>query len=95
MNVQDLDVEMGFPVTGRLPGKGDIQPGEIQQGRVATCVHMGPNSELGPAYDALSKWIKDNGYEAADLVYEVYLNDPAETPAQELRTQIVFPLKKG
>jgi len=93
MDMQDLDVEIGFPVYKRLPGKDDIKASEIPGGKAATCLHTGPYSEIAPAYNALSEWIKDNGYEVTGVAYEVYLDDPAQTPPQELRTQILFPLK--
>jgi effector-binding domain-containing protein len=93
MDMQNLDVEIGFPVSGRLPGKDDISASEIQGGKVATCLYTGPYSEIEPAYNALSQWMKDNGYEATGVAYEMYLNDPEQTAPQELQTQIVFPLK--
>lgn len=92
-DMQDLDVEIGFPVTGELPGRGNIQACEMPAGRVAACLYTGPYSEIGPAYDALSQWVEENGYHAAGVAYEVYLNDSDETPPEELQTQIVFPLK--
>ena len=93
MDMQNLDVEIGFPVSRKLSGKGEIQPGEIGGGKVATCVYTGPYSEIAPAYKALTTFIKDNGQEATGITYEMYLNDPTVTPPQELQTQIVFPLK--
>lgn len=38
------------------------------------------------------QWIKENGHTPAGVVYEFYLNDPSETPENELQTRIVFPL---
>lgn len=93
MDMQDLDVEIGLPVSRRLPGKDDIQASEIAQGKVATCLYVGPYSDIGSAYSALSEWITQNGYQATGLAYEMYLDDPTQTPPQELKTQIVFPLK--
>ena len=93
MDMQDLDVEIGFPVARPLSGRGDVQPGKIPGGTAATCLHTGPYGEIEPAYAALSAWIQDNGYEATGVAYEMYLNDPQETPPQELKTQILFPLK--
>ena len=93
MDMQALDVEIGFPVSRKLSGKGDIQAGEIPGGKVATCLYTGPYSDIEPAYNALSQWMKENGYEATGIAYEMYLNDPGQTPPQELQTQIVFPLK--
>jgi effector-binding domain-containing protein len=95
MDTQDLDVEIGFPVSKRLAGKGSIHEGEIPAGKIATCVHVGPYSDIAPAYAALSEWIEAQGYEATGLAYEMYLNDPNETPPAELMTQIAFPLQTG
>ena len=93
MDMQDLDVEFGFPVQEGVEGKNNIQAGNTPGGRVATCLCIGPYSEIEPAYNALIKWIEDNRYEATGVAYEVYLNDPAQTPSQELKTQIALMLK--
>lgn len=39
MDMQDLDAEFGFPVSRPLAGRGEIQPGEIPGGLVASCLH--------------------------------------------------------
>ena len=93
MDMQNLDVEIGIPVSRKLAGRDDIQAGEIPGGKAATCLYVGPYAEIEPAYTALSEWMKDNGYKATGVAYEMYLNDPEETPPQELQTQIAFPLK--
>ncbi|MFX1450114.1 MAG: GyrI-like domain-containing protein, partial [Promethearchaeota archaeon] len=90
---QNLDIEIGFPVSKKLSGKGDIKVNEIPGGKFATCLHKGPYDKIAPAYNALTEWIKNNGYETTGVAYEIYLNDPRETPPQELETQIMFPLK--
>ena len=93
MDMQDLDVEIGFPVSRQLPGKGEIESGQIPGGRAATCMYTGPYSEIKLAYSALSQWMKDNGHEATGVAYEMYLNDPAQVPPEELKTEILFPLR--
>jgi len=93
MDMQDLDVEIGFPVARELPGRGDIQASEIPGGKVATCLYTGPYSDMEPAYDALFQWMEENDYEASGVCYEIYLSDPEEVPPEEWQTQIVFPLK--
>ncbi|MFC1935810.1 GyrI-like domain-containing protein [Chloroflexota bacterium] len=93
MDMQNLDVEAGFPVSKRIPGKDDIQASETPGGKVATCLHTGPYGGLEPAYNALLQWIKANGYEATGVAYETYLNDPGQTPSHKLKTQIAFLLK--
>ena len=92
MDMQDLDMEIGFPVMQPLPGKGEIQPSEIPGGKAATCLHTGSYPELSQAYQALYAWVNESGYQATGASYEFYLNDPEETPPEKLQTQIVFPL---
>lgn len=92
MDMQDLDIEIGFPVSRSLPAEGEFQPGCIPAARVATCLYTGPYSEMAPAYEELNTWIKENGCQPAGVVYEIYLNSPAEVTPEELKTQIVFPL---
>ena len=93
MDMQDLDMEIGFPVARALPGKDEVQAGEIPGGKAAVCTHTGPYSELEPTYHALFAWIEANKYEVTGVVYEMYLNDPAETPPEKLQTRILVPLK--
>lgn len=94
MDMNDLDVEMGFPVMKKLPGKNGISASEIPGGLAATCLYTGPYPEMAPAYEALMKLVAEKGHEATGVAYETYLNDPTVTPPQELMTLIMFPLKK-
>jgi len=93
MDMQDLDIEIGFPVPRELPGQGAIQSGELPAGEMATCLYTGPYQDIGQPYEALAQWIADSGREPTGVSYEFYLNDPQETPPEQLQTQIVFPLK--
>ena len=92
MDMQNLDVELGFPVAAPLPGKGNIQAGEIPGGKAAACLFTGPYDQLKTAYDALTAWVQARGYQTTGVAYEVYLNDPQTVPPAALQTQIVFPL---
>lgn len=93
MNMEALDVEGGFPVTRMLPGEGDVEAREIPAGMAATCVHVGPYATMPETYEELSAWMASEGHEPTGTVYEFYLNDPGKTPPEELKTEIVFPLK--
>jgi effector-binding domain-containing protein len=93
MDMQNLDIEIGFPVSRPLDGQGNIQPSQVFGGKLATCLYVGPYSGVGPAYDALTQFVKDNGLEASGAAYEFYLNDPQTVQPSELLTQIYFPLK--
>jgi effector-binding domain-containing protein len=93
MDMQDLDMGIGFPVARSLPAKGEIVPGEIPGGSYATCLYTGPYSELGLAYDALNQWVAEKGYTPSGVVYEMYLDDPSQTPPQEMKTLVLFPIQ--
>ena len=92
MDMQNLDLEIGFPVSGILPGKNEIKPNEIPAGKQVSCLHKGPYHQIEPAYHALMQWVAENGYTATGTAYEFYLNEPGKTPESELLTKIVFPL---
>lgn len=93
MDMQNLDLEIGFPVASVLAGRGEIQSGHIPGGKVATTIYTGPYNAIEPAYNALTAFMQKNGHKATGVAYEFYLNDPGETPAEELQTKILFPLK--
>ncbi len=92
LDMQDLDVEIGFPVTKHLPDRGNIRGSLLPAGKYASTMHIGPYDTVGPAYEALAQYVTANGYEPAGVAYEFYFSGP-ETPPNEIRTQIVFPLK--
>ena len=93
MDMQNLDIEAGFPVARELEGRGAIRSSEIPGGDLASCVFTGPYSDMVPAYEALKTWVEGQGREPTGVSYEIYLNDPQTTPQQELQTRIIFPLK--
>jgi len=93
MDMQDLDVELGFPVAGRLPGKGDIQAGTIPAGLMVTSLYQGAYSGLQGAYAEMAAWIQEHGCVPSGVAYECYFNGPGF--AEELLlTQIAFPVSK-
>ncbi|MHA2049004.1 MAG: GyrI-like domain-containing protein [Promethearchaeota archaeon] len=91
--MQNLDVEIGIPILKKLPETNDIKASEIPAGRYASCIYTGPYDKIAPAYDALTEWANNNGFETSGIAYEIYIDDPGVTPAEELKTQILFLLK--
>ena len=88
MDLDDLDVEFGFPLANSVEGKDAMRTSETPGGTAASCLHVGPYADVEPAYNALFQWIQDHGYEPTGIAYEQYLNDPEQTPAERLQTQI-------
>ena len=93
MDMQDLDLEIGFPFPKSLSGEGEVQAGELPGGQAAECLHVGPYDKIAAAYEALQKWLDENGGKPTGIAYEFYLNDPRTTRPEELQTQVIFPLK--
>ena len=92
MDMQDLDIEIGFPVNEKVPGNGAIQAGEMPAGKYASVLHKGPYDKLGLAYEALTEFIQQAGFKPSGVSYEFYLNSPVEVSSEDLRTQVVFPI---
>lgn len=93
MDMQALEMEVGFPVAAAMPAEGVVEPGEMPAGHYASVMHTGPYPTLGEAYQTLNEYIVSQGKEATGVAYEVYLNDASITPADLLQTKILFPLK--
>lgn len=93
MDMENLEVEVGFPVSRPLPGQGEIQPCEFPAGKAAVCLYTGPYNQIPPAYQALNQFVADQGYTPTGASYEIYLNDPSEVAPEALQTRILFPLK--
>ncbi|HAU32181.1 MAG: Transcription activator effector binding protein [Desulfotomaculum sp. 46_296] len=93
MNMESFEVEIGFPVSRAFAETDNMKTSVIPGGKIASCTHTGPYLGIPKAYQFLSNWVKENGYETKEVVYEIYFNDPAVTPPQELTIQIFLLLK--
>ena len=62
--------------------------------RTATLIHIGPYAQLAQAYEWLySYWLPASGEAVADTpCFEIYLDDPRNTPPDRLTTLINLPL---
>ncbi len=93
MDMQALEIEVGFPASKPLPAEGVIESCEIPAGDYASTIHVGPYQTIERGYTALSEFIASQGREATGISYEFYLNDPTLTPQDQLQTQVIFMLK--
>lgn len=93
LDMEKLDVEIGFPVAKALPDRGEITATIIPGGKKATAMYKGPYKEMESTYTELNKWMQENGHQPSGVVYEYYYNSPMEVEESELLTKIVFLLK--
>ncbi|MBN2257857.1 MAG: GyrI-like domain-containing protein [Anaerolineaceae bacterium] len=88
MDMSNLDIKVGFEAPTGLAGNADIQPGTIPAGRVVSMVYTGPYEECGSAYEAITKWMKDNNLTGNGTAIEFYLNDPRVDPPAQTRIEM-------
>jgi effector-binding domain-containing protein len=88
----EFEITVCMPVVPGADGGDAVTLERVPGGLVATTVHVGPYSEVGKAYTALQKWMTDNGRRPAGMVREIYLNDPNTVAAEELLTEIDWPI---
>ena len=91
--------EIHVPISGDVAPCGPDERGlgvkRVEGAEVASTMHKGPFHTVGETYGALVGWIMENGYQIAGPPEEVYLTDPAYTRAEELLTEVRFPVTKG
>jgi AraC family transcriptional regulator len=76
---------------------GDIGVQAVAGGDYAMTTHIGPYEKLGSTYaEFLGQWMPRSGRELRNApCFEVYVNDPQSTPADELLTDIHAPLQES
>ncbi|MCL2034571.1 MAG: GyrI-like domain-containing protein [Oscillospiraceae bacterium] len=92
MDMQNLDVEMGFPVAEKLAGNDAVKPASAPSGKLVTCMYRGPYAEIEPVYNEKMKWIEDNGFKPTGAMHEYYYNGPGFPPSEAL-TLLVTPVQ--
>jgi effector-binding domain-containing protein len=95
MSAGTFEIEFGFPADNDIEAGGRIIAGSTPSGKAASCLFIGPYGEIEAAYDALMKWVADNGFALNGEAYEIYLDNPAETPPDRLRTRVYLMLDEG
>jgi effector-binding domain-containing protein len=93
LDMTNLDIQIGFPVSKAFEGKGEIQPGTIPAGEIAECFHYGSYESVENTYNLLVAFCKEKARETTGVAYEYYYNSPDEVPVEQLKTRVVFPLK--
>ena len=93
MDMENLVIEIGFPVSREIPGRDDLVYGLIPGGKIASSFYKGAYNGMGACYEEIVKWIADKGHVPTGVVYEFYYNSPMDVPESELLTEIRFLLK--
>ena len=92
-----VDVEAGFPVPGPVPDSGRwVTASRLPGGPVAVTVHHGRCQDLDLAYQAVTGWLKERGFEVSGPHWDVYYTNLAAQPGTAIgRTDVVVPYRVG
>jgi len=84
-----------FTVGDDIEAEGEVGIQTIDGGRFAIFTHKGSYEGLEATYAAImGKWLPQSGQELGESPsFELYLNNPDETPPEKLLTEIHIPLK--
>ncbi|BBL67329.1 MerR family transcriptional regulator [Methanoculleus chikugoensis] len=90
----DADIEVALPIAGSVNLDGTaIGVVTLPAGRFASVLHTGPYPGVGKAYERLFAYMNEHRLVPAGPSRELYLNDPAEVPEDELLTEVQFPVE--
>jgi len=93
---RDWDLEVCEPIDAELMESKRVKVYTLPASTLACTLHNGPFTTIGEAYNAIGKWITDNGYCITGPCREVYLR-PSKNGSQndpETVTEIQFPVEK-
>ncbi|MFH1559846.1 MAG: GyrI-like domain-containing protein [Chloroflexota bacterium] len=95
---EQLSWELRGPLAGSTPTSEPDEDGvgvkQLEAILVAATMHRGPYEAIDTSfYDALAKWIVENGYDIIGPCEEVYFSDPNTSPDDTL-TEVRFPVRR-
>ncbi len=89
-----FDFELGVEVAAPATSAGRVKPGVLPAAKVARTIYHGPYQGLPGAWGEFVDWMKANGYEQAEDLWEVYSVGPQSSPdPANWRTELNRPLK--
>lgn len=92
---EELEWEIGFPVTPHALVQPPLEKKEWNLDQVASCLHRGPYEKTEETIAAILEWMETNGYQPSGPILERYLDmNPQELKPEDLKTEIWIPCRK-
>jgi AraC family transcriptional regulator len=91
---EQLRSDAGITVPDGLALPAGLEERRVAAGRYACMVHVGPYDRLPDAWARLmGEWLPASQYHVGEgASYEIYLNNPMNTPKEKLETEICVPV---
>jgi effector-binding domain-containing protein len=87
----DVDVEIGMPVSKEVQGIGDLRGSVIPAGKYVVATYKGDPDELENTYSGILKWIDEADLKPTGAYFEYYYGE--EVDSEEFRAKIVVPVE--
>ncbi|MBP1745279.1 MAG: transcription activator, effector binding protein [Firmicutes bacterium] len=87
----DLDVEIGMPISQEVQGIGELRGSVIPAGKYVVATYTGDPDELEKTYDGILKWIDEADLKPSGAYFEYYYGEEENVP-EEFKAKIVVPV---
>ncbi len=87
------EIDIGIPCPDAVPGEGNIRKTVLEPGKYLRTIHRGPYMKVGDTYKQMQSYAARQNIALKNYSIEFYMNDPRETPASQLETEVLIPVR--
>lgn len=84
---ENYDVEIAIPIAEAPQATRQLSPEKH-----VVCHFTGNYEQIPTIYSHVAQWMTDNHYDLSGAPFEVYLSDPATTPADQNKVDVYLPI---